>query len=112
MKDTLKNHLIRRDTELSLIEQTKHWDTKVYNEAIDAWIELTVRVNRTKNEEIRKEYLDKLNIIHTLFDRFGKLLFDKERLESEYKNLYDRYDEQVEINRNLEKDFDRNEMTT
>ena len=105
------NFLELRSTELTLIEETEAWEVNTYNEAIDAWIEVHLKVNNVKNEQSKSWYKDKLMKIHTLFRRHEKVLFDKKRLEVQYKKLYDMYQQQVELNRNLQKDFERSETT-
>ena len=105
MKDNIKSHLIRRDTELSFLEQTKAWDSKVYYEAVDALSELGLILNKAKSEETRENLLDKWRKVFTFVERHDKIKADLDRLTVEYNRLYAKYAHQVEINRNLQKEF-------
>ena len=102
MKETLKSHLLRRDAELTIQESKSLWDTNTYNEAIDAWSDISLKVMEAKNEDVKQWYQDRLTKIHTVFRRQEKLLFDLKRMEVEYQKLYDRYQDEVEVNKKLE----------
>ena len=53
MNKTQQDFLIRRDVELTLQEETKAWDAKIYFDAHEALIELHLVVNKAKTEESR-----------------------------------------------------------
>lgn len=105
MKETLKNYLILRDTELTLQGIKSYWEVKTSNDALDAWADLSLKVRSSNNREIKQFYLERLEKIHTLVQRHDKVVYDFKKLEVEYQKLFDRYSEQVEVNRNLQKEF-------
>ena len=107
MKEILKSHLLRRATELTLQESKSLWDTNTYNEAIDAWSDISLKVMESKNEDVKAWYQERLTKLHTLFRRQEKLLFDIKRMEVEYKKLYDRYQDEVEVNKRLQEEFNK-----
>lgn len=111
MNKTQQDLLIRRDVELTLHEETKAWDAKIYFDAHEALIELHLVVNKAKTEGSRTKYLKCINDIRLFMDRNDKIKADLDRLTVEYNRLYARYAHQVELNRNLQKDFEKSETT-
>ena len=107
MKKTQQDFLIRRDVELTLHEETKAWDAKVYFDAHEALIELHLVVNKAKTEESRARYLKYINDIRAFMDRNDKIKADLDRLTVEYNRLYARYAHQVELNRKLQEEFEK-----
>lgn len=105
MNKTHQDYLIRRDVELKILEDTRAWDNEIYYNAHEALIEIALIINKSKNEEKRKLYLDYINNIRTFMDRNDKIKADLDRLTVEYNRLYARYAHQVELNRNLQKEF-------
>ena len=105
MNKEVKDQLIRRDVELTLHEETKAWDAKIYFDAHEALIELALVVNKAKTEESRTKYLKYVNDIRVFFDRNDKIKSDLDRLAVEYNRLYARYAHQVELNKKLQEEF-------
>lgn len=102
-----RDRLIRRDVELTLHEETKTWDAKVYFDAHEALIELALVVNKAKTEESRTRYLRYISDIRLFMDRNDKIKADLDRLTVEYNRLYARYANQVEVNVKLQKEFEK-----
>ena len=105
MTKEYRDFLIRRDVELTLHEETKAWDAKIYFDAHEALIELALVVNKAKTEGSRKKYLDYINKIRIFIDRNDKIKADLDRLTVEYNRLYARYANQVEVNVKLKEEF-------
>ncbi len=106
-----KNYLAEREARLRILERKSYKDSLVQVEASSAFIECTLRVMESNNEEAKTWWRERLNLMERVIDENVKLHNEIEVLEWEYKKLYSKYSEMVEINRRLEKDFDRNEMT-
>lgn len=103
--EILKNHLIRRDVELSLLQQKGYWDSEIENNAIDAWADLRLKVDPMKEGGAKSFWLDGLEKIHTLIKRHAKIQHDFKKLEVEYNKLHERYMQTTELNNKLKEEF-------
>lgn len=100
------NYLHERNARLTLMEKGQILDSLIEVEASSAWIDMMLKVKSSKSsEEVSNFWKDNLikveRVINELRDVKGELC----RLEAEYKSLYRKYSEMVELNSKLQKEF-------
>lgn len=108
LKDSYYNYLVERDTKLKLLERKHFQDSLLEIECSSAWIEMMFKVKAQPNDsEARKFWEERLNTLHKLFDERAEMMKELITLETEYKKLYMRYAEQVNVNIKLQKEFEK-----
>lgn len=100
-----RNYLILRDTELELIGKRNYWETKIASEALEAWVDISLKVRSSKNKEIKQFYLERLSKFHTFMQRHDKVVYDFKKLEVEYTSLYNSYTELLDVVNKLKNEF-------
>lgn len=99
------NYLAEREARLRILERKSYKDSLVQVEAGSAFIECTLRVMGSNNEEAKEWWRERLNLMERVIDENVKLQNELEILEWEYKKLYNMYKEMVEINKKLRDEF-------
>lgn len=97
------SYLARREAELRILQREQVRHSFVEMECSEAWIEMMLKVKSSPDDsEARKFWEDKLLTVHRLFDEAVFLRNEYLTLEVHYNTLYNKYQEMLDLNLELQ----------
>ena len=102
----LKNYLIQRDVQLTLLQKKSWKDSTVLLEASSALCDMIIRVRQSKSKDSLKEvWLGDIEKVSNLADCVKNFKEELALLELQYANLYKEYSNLVDRITKLEEEF-------
>lgn len=102
----VSSYLHERNARLTLLEKQQLLDSKVELEASSAWIDMMVKVKSSNSRgEVSDFWTDNLIKVERVINELRDVKSELSRLEVEYRSLYHKYSEMVDLNRKLAEEF-------
>lgn len=102
----VKSYLHERNARLTLLEKQQLLDSKVELQASSAWIDMMIKVKSSNSSEDAQHFwIDNLIKVERVINELRDVKSELCRIEVEYRKLYHKYSEIVELNAKLQKEF-------